>query len=107
MTAQIASTQVLHAEGAKVEVRYLDDHTVRVDVESTHTGPGAWRAGELTCEAVRDARRRHARSVHTALQVGLPSCGIVLEALRRSEDAAEVQLRRAGSSIMVTVPLRP
>lgn len=107
MTTETAPTQVIHADGATIEVQYLDDDTVRVDIRSTATGPGARRAGELVCAAVRDARRHHARYVRTALQVARPSCGIVLDALRHSDDAADVQLRRAGSSVMVTVPLLP
>ncbi|MDT0167272.1 hypothetical protein Q9R32_17090 [Actinotalea sp. AC32] len=99
---------VMHADGATVEIQYVDDVAL-VQIDSAATGASARRAGDLACAALREARRHRARYVRTALQMSRPSCAIVLDALRRrvGTDASDVELRRAGSSVMVTVPLLP
>ena len=109
MTITDTSPDVLRSDGARALVRYGDDDAALVDLslERPDARPGA--VADLLCEAVRRARVRRTRHLRTALDAGAPSCGVVLDALhgRVGRDVGSVSLRRAGSSVMVTVDLLP
>ena len=97
------------AGGAVLEVQ--QDGAGQVWLELwTERGGDAGRAGaRLVDEAVAEARSRRARRVSTALDAAKPSCGIVLDALRRhiGADVEGMATRRAGASVMVDLQLRP
>jgi hypothetical protein len=99
----------LRGRDAAVDISYCDP--ARADVRIWMDGePGAApEAARLACEAVHQARVRDALRVETALDVASPACGLILDALRRrrGNDLDGIRMRRAGSSVMVTLDLRP
>lgn len=109
MSTMTDHTTLTRADGARLEIDYAADGVAQVHITPAPAGPGAHRVGDLACAALREARSHRARSVRTALQLATPSSASVLDALqhRVGTEAAAVELRRAGSSVMVTVPLLP
>lgn len=93
--------------GASLEVEYRDDvATLRLVPDSDDVDASA----RLLCAAVQHVRRRrHARRVLTAVDAAGPAGGTLLAALRSrvGTDVGEIALRRAGSTVMVTVELLP
>jgi hypothetical protein len=108
-TRHDAVRDVLTEHGSAVEVRYLDDGEVTLRIltpqEDLDTGDGA----VLLARAVSQARHQRMRVVRTALDVSTPTAVEVLDALRSrvGDDIDEIALRRAGSSVMVTLRLLP
>jgi hypothetical protein len=93
-------------DGATLEVEYTRDGAVlRVTSGPDDTDAGA----RLLCAAVAHVRRRHARRAHTALDLSTPAGGAYLAALRSrvGTDVNAIAMRRAGSSVMVTLDLLP
>jgi len=109
MTTTRTDGTAFEVEGAIVEVTDddLDDTRVHLTVESPSARPTAVAA--VLCEAVRQAHARRRGHVRMALDAGAPSSGVVLEALRGriGADVGSIALRRAGSSVMVTLDLLP
>jgi hypothetical protein len=99
----------MDADGAHVEMHHEDPETVLLDLWMESGGPSAAVGAGLMCAAVTRARAHHARRVDAALDAVSPACGVVLEALRAriGTDVRGLGLRRAGSSVMVTVDLLP
>ena len=95
-------------DGAALELEVADgEATLRLA-----TGPAdvdVLAGAALLREAVGDARRRHAGRVHTVLDCSTATGGVLLEALhaRLGSDVERIALRRAGSSVLVTLTLRP
>ncbi len=102
-----ARRAVLHGPGAAVEVRY--DGTEHADVRVTTRDDAGRSAGRLLCRAVRQARGRRTRTVSTVVDASAPSGGALLEVLRGrvGDDVAGIAMRRAGSSVLVTLELLP
>lgn len=100
---------VLESEGTKVVVEYGADGHARLDVTASGYRRGSVEAGRLACEAIHQARLRHADRVDGALDASSPTCGAILEALHREigHDVASIAMRRAGSSVMVSVAMQP
>jgi hypothetical protein len=100
---------VLHSRGATVDVQYVDLDHARLTVDTARYGPDAREAARLVCEAVCQVRARHVHHLETALEAAAPACCIILEALRDREgnDIEGMELRRAGSSVMVSLDVRP
>jgi hypothetical protein len=82
---------------------------IRLDVTAHGYGTGSAEAGRLVREAVHQARLRHASHIEGGLDASGPTCGAVLEALHRSigDDLESIAMRRAGSSVLVELDLRP
>jgi len=102
----------LRGRDAAVDISYgHPDHPDHADVRIRMDGePGAApEAARLACEAVHQARLRDVGRVVTALDVASPACGVILDALRRrrGNDLDAIRMRRAGSSVIVTLDLRP
>ena len=109
----------LHGAGARAEVLYGGPGDVRVQLTTDiqladATRPDADRrttaaAAGLLCAAVAQARRRRARVVRTVLDASAPSGAALLAALRAQvgTDIADIAMRRAGSSVLVTIDLLP
>ena len=93
---------------ATVSMEYRDARAL-VSVWTGDRAGATVEAARLACEAVHQARVRHAHRVVVALEVATPACTVILEALRRREgnDVARIAMRRAGSTVMVTLDLRP
>jgi hypothetical protein len=99
---------VLKTEGTVLDVQYgpaEDEARLQLWMERSAARAGAGLVGE----AVHRARLHHARHVLMALDASLPSCGLVLDVLRgqMGGDVENLSMRRAGSSVMVDVELRP
>lgn len=109
MDAQQAERTVLRSREATVEVQYVDPDHARLMVDTQRYGPGAREAARLVCEAVYQARARHVHHLETALDAAAPACCLILEALRTraGNDLEGMELRRAGSSVMVSLDVRP
>lgn len=99
----------LTSEGAEVEMLAEGLDEVTLLLRSDADGPGARRGAGLVCQAVARARAGHAQRIRTALTASQPSCGIVLDALRArvGGDVDTMTLRRAGSTVLVTLDLAP
>ena len=99
----------LRGRDAAVTITY--DRPDHADIRVWTDGePGAApEAARLACEAIHQARVRDALRVETALDASTEICGVVLEALRRrrGNDLDGFTMRRAGTSVMVTLVLRP
>lgn len=104
-----ATTTVMTDSGAEIEMTFPDRDTAVVRLDADPAGTGARAAGLLMCEAITEARRRRARYLRTVLELARPLSGIVLDAVRNriGHDAQAIDLRRAGSSVIVTVDLGP
>jgi hypothetical protein len=103
-----APVDVLTDRGSAVEVRYLDGDEVALRILTqgdVHPDAGA----DLLVRAVSHVRRGRTRVVRTAVDASGPSAGAMLDALRDrvGADVGEITLRRAGSSVMVTLHLLP
>jgi hypothetical protein len=110
LTAPAAGTShraVLRARGTTVEVHYGDPDDVFLQV-TTQASDAAAGAG-LLCAAVTQARARRTRQLRTVLDASSPACWTYLEALRTrvGEEVESIALRRAGSSVLVTLHLVP
>jgi hypothetical protein len=101
----------LYAGSTTVELQYGDPDDVLLQLTTDGADSDAARdAGAgLLCTAVAQARARHTRRLRTVLDASSPSGSTYLEALRArvGDDVASIALRRAGSSVMVTLDLVP
>jgi hypothetical protein len=81
----------------------------RLDVSTTGYGRGSADGGRLVCQAVHEARLRNEYHVEFALNASAPACGAILEALHAEtgNDVESIEMRRAGSSVMVSLELTP
>lgn len=105
-----ADLAVLRSHGVTVEIRYVDPEHAVVRLDAPPVRGCAIAAARLVCEAMSLARRRGSHRVCTALELARPVSVVVLAALRTriGKDLSSLDLRRAGSSVMVTaVLLRP
>lgn len=70
---------------------------------------GAHAAASLACRALSTLRHLRRRHVVTALDASTPAAGIVLSALhaRVGAEVESLETHRAGSSVIVTIDLRP
>ena len=104
-----AERTVLRSREAHVVVEYDDSENVRLSLVADGYDSGAADLAQLVCEAVYQARMRHTPRVGVALHIASPACSVVIEALRRrtGNDIERLVMRRAGSSVMVTLVLRP
>jgi hypothetical protein len=100
---------VLESGETTVVVEYGADGHARLAVTSVSYRRGSAEAGRLACEAVHQARLRHAEHVEGALDASSPACGAILEALHRriGSDVQSIAMRRAGSSVLVTLEMQP
>jgi hypothetical protein len=99
----------LYAGSTTVEVEYGDPDDVLLQVTSEGSDTDAHAGAGLLGTAVAQARSRHTRRVRTVLDASSPACWTYLEALRArvGDDVATIALRRAGSSVLVTLDLMP
>lgn len=109
ITVHEPERSTLHDGGATVEVLYAGPDDVRVELVTDPARPTPHVGARLLCAAVAQARARHARLVHTVLDASAPSGAAYLAALRDrlGADVADISMRRAGSSVMVTLDLLP
>ncbi|WP_298460907.1 hypothetical protein [uncultured Cellulomonas sp.] len=99
----------LHDTGTAVQVVYGDPDDIRIELTGDPDRRIATVAADLLCAAVAQARRRNARQVRTVLDASAPSGAVYLAALRDriGTDIADIAMRRAGSSVLVTLTLLP
>lgn len=99
----------LRGRQATVMLQFSGRDDVVLCLRTDGSVAGALEGARLACEAVHQARLREAGRVETALDVSSRATGVVLEALRarRGNDLDGIAMRRAGSSVMVTLDLRP
>lgn len=92
-----------------IVIEYGDDGHARLDVWAKRYGRGSAEAGRLACEAIHQARLRSAARIEGALDASSSTCGAILEALHGEigHDLESIIMRRAGSSVMVTLDTRP
>lgn len=109
VATQLVEHTVLESDETKVVVEYGDDGHARLDVTANGYRGGSAEAGRLACLAVHQARLRHADRIEGALDASSPACGAILEALHRQigDDLESIAMRRAGSSVMVTLRMHP
>jgi len=107
ITKSLPEHTMLESEEARILIEYDDHGHARLDVLAKRYGRGSADAGRLACEAVHQARLRHAASIEGALDASSPLCGAILEALHREigHDLESIAMRRAGSSVMVTLEM--
>ena len=110
VTAPTAGTPhrtVLRASGTTVALQYGDPDDVLLEVTTPFDDPDA--GARLLCTAVSQARSRRTRQLRTVLDASSPACWTYLEALRTrvGDDVESIALRRAGSSVLVTLHLVP
>jgi hypothetical protein len=108
-TTEEAQRSVLRAGGATVEVLYEGPDDARLLLTSDDATHGAPAGARLLCRAVHQARTRHTRRVRTVLDASAPAGAHYLAALRTriGDDVAGIAMRRAGSSVLVTLDLMP
>ncbi|NMR19461.1 hypothetical protein [Cellulomonas fimi] len=95
--------------GASLELRHLGDASeLDLVVRADPAAPGTTIGTRAVCRAVQRARTQRVTRVVIAVDDADPSSGVVLEALRATvgHDADAIAMRRAGSSVMVTVDVR-
>ena len=109
VTTRLFEHTVLESDETKVVVEYGADGHARLDVTSGAYRRGSADAARLACEAIHQARLRHADRVDGALDASSPACGAILEALHRQigNDLESIAMRRAGSSVLVTLAMQP
>src|SRR5215213_6535864 len=81
ITKSLPEHTMLESEEARILIEYDDHGHARLDVLAKRYGRGSADAGRLACEAVHQARLRHAASIEGALDASSPLCGAILEAL--------------------------
>lgn len=87
-----------------------DGHGIaRLDVMTTSYVHAPTDGGQHVSRAVHEARMCRAHHVEFALNASTPTCGLIVEALHTQcgDDVESIQMRRAGSSVMVSLELRP
>jgi hypothetical protein len=104
-----AGRDVLTGHGSAVEVRYLEGDEVTLRMLTPTDEVDTDTEADLLAQAVSHVRSRRTRVVRTALDTSTPTAVAVLDALRSrvGADIDEIALRRAGSSVMVTLRLLP
>ena len=108
-TAPFCERTLVRSGGTTIVVEYRDDGHARLDVMGKCYGGGSAEAARLACEAIHQARLRHANRIEGALDASSPECGAILEALHREigHDLTSIAMRRAGASVMVTLDTLP
>ena len=109
MLTHTCSRSVVRAPGASAELVIDDPRLVQMTVHN-ESGLNAARAtAGLVRQAVLDASTHGVETLQLSLDVSTPACGIVLTALHglAAEGFASPQLRRAGGTLLVDMPLTP
>lgn len=94
---------------AHVTVAWDGADRASMSVQADPGRGGAHAAASLACRALSTLRHLSRRHVVTALDASTPAAGVVLSALhaRVGADVENLETHRAGSSVIVTIDLRP
>ncbi len=100
---------VLESDETRIVVEYDAAGHARLEVTANGYRGGSAEAGRLACVAVHEARLHHADRIDGALDASSPACGAILEALHGQigDDLDSIVMRRAGSTVMVTLETHP